>query len=98
MDADRIIDAAIQASREVHRQDEIKRLRDEISQIGKVCGDCDHWMKSRECPRERNIKGISCGPSMNESICGSFKESASAAERRSMLVAQRAAIQRQETE
>ena len=27
------------------------------------CGNCEKWMKSRECPQERNVNGYSRGPS-----------------------------------
>jgi hypothetical protein len=37
------------------------------------CGDCDKWMKSRECPRERNVNGMSRGPSCNDYQCDAFK-------------------------
>ena len=36
------------------------------------CGDCDKWMKSRECPRERNVKGMSRGPSCHDFTCDQF--------------------------
>lgn len=36
------------------------------------CGDCAKWMKSRECPRERNVKGMSRGPSCNDYPCDQF--------------------------
>ena len=36
------------------------------------CGDCHKWMKSRECPRENNVKGISRGPSCNDFTCYQF--------------------------
>ena len=32
------------------------------------CGSCFWWMKSRDCPRERNVNGYSRGPSMNSTI------------------------------
>ena len=37
-----------------------------------VCGNCDSWMKSRVCPRERNINGLSRGPSCNHPKCEKF--------------------------
>jgi hypothetical protein len=40
------------------------------------CGNCRHWMKSRECPRERNVNGYSRGPSSGEPPCGKFTENA----------------------
>lgn len=38
------------------------------------CGNCYWWMKSRDCPRERNVNGRNRGPSMNEAPCGKFRE------------------------
>lgn len=40
---------------------------------GKRCGDCNNWMKSRQCPREKNVKGYSRGPSCDAAICASFE-------------------------
>ena len=37
------------------------------------CGECYFWMKSRDCPRERNINGMSRGPSCDDSTCDKFK-------------------------
>lgn len=36
------------------------------------CGDCYFWMKSRDCPREKNINGQTCGPSMGAAACDKF--------------------------
>lgn len=36
------------------------------------CGSCQHWMKSRDCPRERNVNGMSRGPSSGDYPCGKF--------------------------
>jgi hypothetical protein len=36
------------------------------------CGNCDHWMKSRVCPKEKNVNGRNKGPSMNEFACELF--------------------------
>ena len=36
------------------------------------CGDCYLWMKSGQCPQERNVGGWNKGPSMNGSICERF--------------------------
>lgn len=51
------------------------------------CGECSHWMKSRECPKEHNVKGMSRGPSCDALACDKFltKDTATAervAERR----------------
>ena len=36
------------------------------------CGDCSFWMKSSECPQERNVNGWNKGPSMNGTPCEKF--------------------------
>ncbi len=36
------------------------------------CGDCYWWMKSKDCPREKNVNGFSRGPSMSGIACGKF--------------------------
>lgn len=36
------------------------------------CGECDKWMKSRECPRERNVNGWYRGPSCDDAPCNQF--------------------------
>ncbi|MFA7628603.1 MAG: hypothetical protein WCY37_04350 [Candidatus Dojkabacteria bacterium] len=40
-----------------------------ISHIGKDCGDCYHFMKSSECPKEVNVGGFNRGPSINSRAC-----------------------------
>jgi hypothetical protein len=37
------------------------------------CGHCVHWMKSRECPRETNVKGWNRGPSCDALPCDKFE-------------------------
>lgn len=37
------------------------------------CGECYWWMKSSDCPRERNVKGMNRGPSCNDATCDKFK-------------------------
>ena len=39
------------------------------------CGECYYWMRSNTCPREKNIKGQSKGPSCNSPTldCPVFK-------------------------
>lgn len=54
------------------------------------CGECSKWMKSRECPREKNVNGWTRGPSSGDVTCDSFvaKDAATAeriAERRKPL-------------
>jgi hypothetical protein len=36
------------------------------------CGECTHWMKSKECPREVNVNGWNRGPNVNGTPCDSF--------------------------
>lgn len=50
----------------VQRQDRIRKLTIQIAKVGTTCGDCDKWMKSKECPREHNVKGYSRGPSCKQ--------------------------------
>lgn len=68
-----IFDIAIAASdeqaRKQKRQEELQVLRNFARH---ECGSCDKWMKSRECPRERNVKGMSRGPSCKDYICSAF--------------------------
>ncbi len=72
-------------SARVHRLDRIRRLTAEIASIGRSCGDCGKWMKSRQCPREANVNGQSRGPSSEALICGQFLESGWATGRRVTL-------------
>jgi hypothetical protein len=54
----------------------IARLRDKVAIAtrahDKRCGNCIHWMKSRSCPRENNIDGMSRGPSCDDPVCSKF--------------------------
>jgi hypothetical protein len=50
------------------------RARDRAEAGKKCCGNCHNWMKSRECPRERNVNGYTRGPSMNGSPCKEYYE------------------------
>ena len=46
--------------------------------VGKRCGDCEHWMKSSDCPREKrddNKNPSKIGlPTCNSFPCEKFKE------------------------
>lgn len=51
-------------------------LRQLVAQRGEIdtlltprCGNCEHWMKSRTCPREHNVDGMTRGPSCNALPC-----------------------------
>ena len=39
------------------------------------CGNCNFWMKSRECPAEKNVNGQSRGPSCEGIACQKFEPS-----------------------
>ncbi len=73
----------------IQREARIAELRKEIRVCGTVCGDCEKWMKSRECPREQpgtgKRSGYSVGPSMNGAICNAYVETSSATQRRAKL-------------
>lgn len=56
-------------------------IADALSAALPRCGECKHWMKSRECPREHNVNGMSRGPSCGAAVCDKFvaKDEATAA-------------------
>lgn len=66
--------AAIFAAAEgISKAREIARLRNGIATAERrVCGNCTRWMKSSECPAEKNVNGFSRGPSCNGPACGKF--------------------------
>ena len=74
MNADQIIDAVMKASYASIQEDlrlrELERLRENSR---RKCGGCFYWMKSRQCPKERNVNGWNRGPSMNGAICSKFE-------------------------
>lgn len=49
------------------------------------CGNCDKWMKSSECPREKNVNGYSRGPSMSEWPCPQYVAAREIAETKAEL-------------
>lgn len=57
-----------------HEQEAMRLDREALPK----CGNCDHWMKSSQCPQERNVNGRRSGPSMNGFACAKFTESRSA--------------------
>lgn len=79
-------------SRHTHRMNRLRELRSDHFLCGRECGDCDKWMKSRECPREHNVNGQSRGPSCKGAICSQFVWSRSAERRRDRLAAEIAAL------
>lgn len=66
-------------SAEVHRKAKIRDLREVIRVARSTCGSCTKWMKSRACPREKNVGGMSRGPSCADPVCSQFEMSAAAA-------------------
>ncbi len=80
-------------SEHMQRQDKIRELTFKIAKVGTVCGDCDKWMKSRECPAERNVKGRCVGPSCESRKCSSFVENRSAENSRAQWKAELAQLQ-----
>jgi hypothetical protein len=71
-DGREVWDWAARFSQAVHRQARIAELGAQIRKV--TCGDCSRWMKSRECPRERNVNGWNRGPSCEDVPCGIFSE------------------------
>ncbi len=68
-EVDKIFGAFDRISELAQRRDEVARLKQSCV---KRCGWCDDWMKSSKCPREKNVGGMSRGPSMNDSPCSQF--------------------------
>jgi hypothetical protein len=65
-----IMDAMINASTRLQYIAEYRvRCVNLKNRIGK-CGSCSKWMKSGQCPHEKNINGMNRGPSMGESVRG----------------------------
>jgi len=95
-DGREVWDWAAEFSAHVHRQDEIRRLSADIIRIGRRCGDCRKWMKSRECPRERNVNGRNQGPSGEAPTCNQFVECHFATARRAELSEKLAALKSEE--
>lgn len=81
-----------EASARAHK---IRELRSEIARIGTRCGDCDKWMKSRECPKEHNVKGWSRGPSSEAYICLEFLEKKWATDLRNSRMAELVELEKQ---
>ena len=70
----------------MQKQVRIGELRDALRKCGAECGDCDKWMCSGECPRERpgtgKQSGYSVGPSMSAPICNEYVEKPHTTKRR----------------
>lgn len=70
-----IFDVLNEESRRYHLKIKIKELENKINSLNTACGHCDKWMKSQECPKERNVNGRQKGPSIGDPRCDEFKES-----------------------
>ena len=69
-DFERFADALGRISRLQH----IERLKREADQTDRRrCGNCTKWMKSRICPKEKNVNGYSKGPSSEAAACSEFE-------------------------
>jgi hypothetical protein len=79
-------DWAGKMSEHMQRLARINELRGAIRKCGAECGDCEKWMKSSECPRERpgtgKRAGYSVGPSMSDRICEAYDEKPHTTQRR----------------
>lgn len=89
-----IWDWAAQLGDEMQRRDAIADLTKRIANLGRFCGDCEKWMKTSQCPRERNVGGYSRGPSMSAPKCGQFVEKTSTTEFREQLKSELAELQK----
>lgn len=86
-DGREIWDLAHRLSQHTQRLHKMRQLRADIAKIGNRCGDCNKWMKSSQCPREKNVNGRNRGPSCDDYKCGQFVETSSATKRRAELQA-----------
>jgi hypothetical protein len=79
-------------SEAIHARARAAQLRADI--LMQRCGDCSAWM-TKSCPRERpgGMSGRSTGPSANDPICRSFRESARSAKLREERRAELARIE-----
>lgn len=53
---------------------EQKQLAQTIRHHETTCGACAKWMKRNECPKEKNIRGMSRGPSCDDYKCSIFEQ------------------------
>lgn len=81
-------DAFLRADMRRQHQIKIGELSRELASVGSTCGDCDRWMKSSECPAEKNVNGMSRGPSSGARICPSFTIADSAIRHKARLAEQ----------
>jgi hypothetical protein len=84
-DGREIWDWAAKLSAHTQRMHKMRQLQADIGRVGTRCGDCDKWMKSRLCPKEKNVNGRNHGPSCDTPKCGQFVEEKFATRRRTEL-------------
>lgn len=96
-DGREVWDWAGKLSEHVHRLDDMRRIGAEIRTTGTTCGDCDLWMKSSQCPKERNVNGRNQGPSCNTAKCVKFVETTQATRRRTELQERLSALESKAT-
>lgn len=73
-EADAIFGAFNKFSEQVHGIDlQRKHMQHLRERAQKNCGHCYWWMKSRDCPREKNVGGMSRGPSCSGLPCEKFR-------------------------
>lgn len=87
-DGREIWDWAHRLSAEAHRAQRIREVQEKLRRVGRRCGDCDNWMKSSQCPREVNVRGMNRGPSCEAPICGKFVETSYAVKQREQLASE----------
>lgn len=69
------IDGLIDAMTKVSRLADLRaNLNHAKRRMMPRCGNCSHWMKSNQCPKEVNVKGRSQGPSCEGIACKSYVE------------------------
>lgn len=67
---DKLIDALGKAGYLAYLKRERARIQNDARP---KCGNCHFWMKSRECPAEKNVNGQSRGPSCEGFACQKFQ-------------------------
>jgi hypothetical protein len=99
-DGREIWDWAKRLSEHTHRLHDMRELRRDIARIGRECGGCDNWMKSRICPREKNVNGWNRGPSMTDPVmnCQTFVQAPSEIARKGELQQRLSALEEKHAE
>lgn len=93
MDNVRAFDKAIDAMGRFSLLAQLKDKLVEVLQTAKPeCGNCYHWMKNRDCPREQNVDGRQRGPSMSAPACSKFKIEQSALDLRAKRIGEAVAF------